>query len=60
MIKETNQVFEDVLCRNDTMRRNQEIEEYIQSQKESWIEKERIKKAQIHTKEQNKQDEMDT
>ena len=40
MIQEDNQVLEDVLHNNDTMRRTQEREEEIQCQEESRREKE--------------------
>ena len=46
MIQEYNQGLEDVLSHNDTMMKTKEIGEDIQSQEESWREKERIRKAQ--------------
>ena len=40
MIQEDNQGLEDVLIRDDTMRRTQEREEDLQRQEKSWREDE--------------------
>ena len=46
MIKEAKQGLEDVLRHNDSTRRTQEREEYLQRQEEAWRKDKRIRKAQ--------------
>ena len=51
MINKAKGVLEDVLCHNNAMRRTQEREEGLKTQKESCTEDKRISKPQEETEE---------